>query len=661
MKKLILAFAFLFLAGSSQAKIICVDDNAPGPTHDGSSWPDAYNYLQDALFAAANGDEIWVAQGTYKPDANSADPNGSGDRMTTFQLINGVALKGGYAGFGQPDPNARDFELYETILSGDLNGNDVDVNDPCDLLTEPTRAENSYHVVTANRTDGELDGFTITGGNANGSDPWPHINASGGGIYIYTTSEKKPKVSNCIFRRNSSIHYGGGMCYISTARGRTELTNCTFIKNWAGAGGGVYDGSYGSPIRALILTNCRFIRNLATKGGGIYIAWSRPTLVNCIFIGNSADFGGAAAHCDFAIATYSKCTFAANSAQYGKAIYCSAWCDTRIPNIVRLNNCIVWDGGEEIYNDNNSISPPEPPFPGAPTGQEESSNESNSIITIIYSDVQGGWPGAGNIDVDPCFADVNNSDYHLKSQAGRWDAGSQSWVQDDVTSPCIDAGNTNSPIGNEPFPNGGRINMGAYGGTAQASKSYFGRPVCETIVAGDINGDCIVNFKDLAFMAFNWLEDRGAANSKTIIEDGIEYYVKTDKSVYELGEHTELLYRITNLTDEVWGVWGMGYVWDILVEAKEGENFEEVWRFIWEHCPLPGPGGLGLQPGESWELRVPWPQFNMNWTGDRYRWDYNQAAPGTYRITGVLDGYRTRPEPQMDIHTSVSVDITVVY
>ena len=59
----------------------------------------------------------------------------------------------------------------------------------------------------------------------------------------------------------------------------------------------------------------------------------------------------------------------------------------------------------------------------------------------------------------------------------------------------------------EPFPNGGIINMGAYGGTAEASKSYFGEPVCETIVAGDINGDCKVNFKDFALMAFHWLED----------------------------------------------------------------------------------------------------------------------------------------------------------
>ncbi len=150
---------------------------------------------------------------------------------------------------------------------------------------------------------------------------------------------------------------------------------------------------------------------------------------------------------------------------------------------------------------------------------------SGATVNILYSDVQDGlegiyldeertanW-GAGNIDADPCFARVGdwfgdpNGDYHLKSQAGRWDPNSKSWVQDAVTSPCIDAGNPGSPLGFEPFPNGGVINMGAYGGTAEASKSYFGLPVCTTVVAGDINGDCMVNFKDFALMALHWLRD----------------------------------------------------------------------------------------------------------------------------------------------------------
>ena len=113
----------------------------------------------------------------------------------------------------------------------------------------------------------------------------------------------------------------------------------------------------------------------------------------------------------------------------------------------------------------------------------------------------------GIINYDPLFADPNNGDYHLKSQGGRWDPNSGSWVIDEVTSPCIDAGDPNTPIGNEPFPNGGIINMGAYGGTTEASKSYFGEPLCETIITGDINGDCKVDFEDILILLLHWLEE----------------------------------------------------------------------------------------------------------------------------------------------------------
>ena len=64
-----------------------------------------------------------------------------------------------------------------------------------------------------------------------------------------------------------------------------------------------------------------------------------------------------------------------------------------------------------------------------------------------------------------------------------------------------------SPIGLEPFPNGGFVNMGAYGCTPEASKTYFGEPICETIVAGDINGDCQVDRADLEIMALHWTDD----------------------------------------------------------------------------------------------------------------------------------------------------------
>ena len=108
---------------------------------------------------------------------------------------------------------------------------------------------------------------------------------------------------------------------------------------------------------------------------------------------------------------------------------------------------------------------------------------------------------------DPLFADPENGDYRLMSRAGRWNPLTETWERDDVTSPCVDSGDHRVPIGSERFSNGGFVNMGAYGGTAAASLSYFGDLPCNSIVAGDINGDCIVDRTDLEIMALHWQDD----------------------------------------------------------------------------------------------------------------------------------------------------------
>lgn len=205
------------------------------------------------------------------------------------------------------------------------------------------------------------------------------------------------------------------------------------------------------------------------------------TLTNCIVIGNTGTQNGGGISCKEATLAAINCTFSGNYAPKGNSFACIFANDA--PSYINMYNCIIRDGGNEIWNSNESL------------------------ITITYSNICGGWAGEGNIDADPCFADREKSDYHLKSQAGRWDAKEGRWVMDDATSPCIDAGDPMTPISHEPFPNGGIVNMGAYGGTAEASKSYFGEPLCETIITGDINGDCIVDFKDFALMSLHWLAD----------------------------------------------------------------------------------------------------------------------------------------------------------
>jgi len=141
-KKYVLTAVFVvaLLCATAAADVIYVDADAAGG--DGTSWGTAYKYLQDALYKPpTGGDQIWVAEGTYKPDQGGGQTPGS--RTATFQLINGVAIYGGFAGI-ETTLEQRDWTSNVTILSGDLNGDDVGFTN---------NGENSYHVVTGSGTD----------------------------------------------------------------------------------------------------------------------------------------------------------------------------------------------------------------------------------------------------------------------------------------------------------------------------------------------------------------------------------------------------------------------------------------------------------------------------------------------------------------------------
>jgi parallel beta-helix repeat protein/predicted outer membrane repeat protein len=431
--------------------------------------------------------EIRVANGTYQPDRRTTygrdrgpSITASGDWTDTFELIDGITMKGGYAGYGAGarNPNARDTELYETILSGDLYGNDTDVNNPGDLWEEPSRAENSYHVVYINGRDIVIDGFTITGGNANESS---HDYSRGGGLYNqYGTTQ----ISNCTFTANSALFSGGG---IYNYQGTLSLTNCTFARNVAGStGGGGIDNYKGAPSLTSCtfsenlaygdgggiyndesdpnLVNCTFIDNEAVNdGGGIYNRYSNPTLINCKFIKNGAGSGGGVSNfnrnynkpvlrnCLFnnngvrnlggGIYNYSgeplltNCTFVWNSAREAGRALASRSDHER--NTVTLTNCILWDHGSEIWS------------------------SELSIVNASYCNIWGGWFGEGNINEDPQFLDTYGPVYTPGTE------------DDDLRlsaiSPCIDSGDPNYvPEPNETDLEGnrrivsGRIDMGAY-------------------------------------------------------------------------------------------------------------------------------------------------------------------------------------------------------
>jgi len=382
------------------------------------------------------------------------------------------------------DDGAGDFPTIQAAIDDSNDGDTVLVADgtyTIDCNASYYDRYRGFYFHSGEDANSMVDGFTITNGYAD----------DGGGIKCYSSS---PIISNCVIMGNSVDKNGGGIyCWDSSP----TLINCTFTENWtptvyipprpvlSASGGAMCNYENSSPI----LSNCTFGNNAAISGGGIgnYLGCN-PMLANCIFSNNWAHVGGGIVNY-LSSPTLTNCTFSNKDATWiwGTGMY------NLQSSSPKLTNCILWDGGDEIRN-------------------------YHSTITITYSDVQGGYTGVyvdpnstlnwgvGNIDADPCFADPNEGDYHLKSQGGRWDPNEGGWPTDDVMSPCVDAGDRMSPIGPEPFPNGGIINMGAYGGTTEASKSHFGVASCETIVAGDINGDCNVNFLDFRIMALHWLE-----------------------------------------------------------------------------------------------------------------------------------------------------------
>lgn len=230
-------------------------------------------------------------------------------------------------------------------------------------------------------------------------------------------------------------------------------------------GGGYYGGGIQCYSSSPTISNNTITGNSTSYyGGGIFCYSSSPTISNNTITGNSANSFGGGIYCYSSSPTISNNTIAGNSARYsGGGIYCFSSSSQTISNcIIRSNTA---NEGPQLGGSLFGLGAVSVRFSNVEAGQRAADVSPENALA---------W-GEGNIDVDPLFASLAIGDYHLKSQAGRWDptanAGQGGWVSDAVTSPCIDAGDPTSAYGNEPAPNGGRINMGAFGNTPFASKS----------------------------------------------------------------------------------------------------------------------------------------------------------------------------------------------
>ncbi|MCU0335391.1 MAG: hypothetical protein MUF62_10160 [Chitinophagaceae bacterium] len=239
--------------------ILYVNAQATG-TGNGLSWQNAFTRLEQALNSTQPGvSQVWVARGTYRPTTNT-------NRDSAFIMRNNLAIYGGFAG-GETTLSQRNWRVNATVLSGDIG-------------VAGNRADNSFSVVRNNNNSlnatAVLDGFTITGGNANKGD---YVGNRGGGIFNRLSS---PTIANCIITGNSAAEYGGG---IFNEQGSAQILNTVLMGNTALFGGGAYNES-ATPT----YTNCTFAGNQVSFTGGGFYSFGLPvaTIRNSIIWGNSS-------------------------------------------------------------------------------------------------------------------------------------------------------------------------------------------------------------------------------------------------------------------------------------------------------------------------------------------------------------------------------------
>ncbi len=290
------------------------------PCGDQSNWSNACA-LQTALTNAPSGDELWVAAGTYKPTTGTS-------RAATFQLRNGIALYGGFAGT-ETARALRNVYGNKTILSGDIG-------------TPGNASDNAYHVVTAGSVVTEsavLDGFTITAGNANGAS---YPDDRGGGMF---SDGGNPTLMYLSFEENSAGYDGGGM---HSAGGNPTLSFVTFLDNAAAtSGGGMYNAG-GNPT----LTSVMFIGNNALSGAGMFNSGGSPKLVDAWFEINDGTWGGGMHNTGGSSPTVRDSYFFGNSASFGGGVYNNGG-SSKLTNVTFQSNHAT-DNGGGLFNINCS-------------------------------------------------------------------------------------------------------------------------------------------------------------------------------------------------------------------------------------------------------------------------------------------------------------------
>lgn len=390
MKTLLLA---LLLASSASAQVYV--NAAAGPGGDGSSWSAAYQDIDSALAVAVPGTRVWVAAGVYRP---SVERVAGSPRTASFTPGPGVRLLGGFRGT-ETTLAERAGLVRQTILDGDIGVPGVS-------------SDNSYNVL---RLEGNgarhwVDGFTIRGGNADGTG----LERGGGGISSQIGTKY---VRNCYFVDNRGTVGGALLTQLSIL----QIERSTFEGNEALTQGGALFATASCSV-----TDSLFIGNRAgLRGGAVYANQGLADtggipvtrFQNCEFRGNLADRGGAAFVGVLNVtgaagrAIWSGCTFAGNGAFLeGAAVAAPPQFESNLQ--IDIVNSILWG--------NRSVQ-----------GSTLSGNLS-SFTKVESCIIEGGFPGTNVVSVNPRFVDLAGGDLRLRPGSPAIDAGSNDLVLRDT-------------------------------------------------------------------------------------------------------------------------------------------------------------------------------------------------------------------------------------
>jgi len=485
MKKLVFTLICLLPVFTSQATVITVDDNGPAD----------FDNIQNAINSSGLGDTIVVKPGTYNRriffnnksvTLTSEDPDDPDIVQSTI-----LTIDSGYT------VNFDFGEGHNSVLTGfTITGQGIHC-----YGSSPTISKNIIRDCSGHGIHGEDNAAPVISGNTISSNTGYGIYYSDGPIENNTISQNK-----------------GGIAYSNGPITGNIITN-NFDMSSADSGGALFF------CKGLITGNLIAENYARNKGGACYectgnIAGNR-------IIGNTSRIaGGALSNCRGRITNN---IIAGNRSKNGGGLF-SCY---QIYNNTIVGNIAEENGGAMSqcpgYISNNIIAFNSASFVGGIYGAGTSSY--NAFWSNEGGNFGGGVTmGPGDIIAEPLFVsngywDNNETpdesddfwvdgDFHVTSQAGRWSPVDQSWINDSLTSPCIDAGDPNSDWTAELWPHGRRINIGAYGGTVQASMS-----LSDAGNIADLNPDVNdandwVDYNDMLLLTDKWL-----SNEVTLAED----------------------------------------------------------------------------------------------------------------------------------------------